>query len=245
MKVNLDGFPFERNSLPVSHICAIYIHTFRCFLKIIIIFPASCNSLLIVSISSLSSFVIAVMRIVIYCHHSLWPPSSSSSLTLNETPLDVWQWQEILHGAPCWVDDPPSLALPTWNFILRFSGEPRGDWIGQCYYSSHRSHLSFPGCNLGWFQNSLQHHDLVTGKPVFQQSPAFTDFFHSHQFIFAGLGNIAKSPLDGGKHCKSLIPKLILQQGTCSGQSSHSANTTRSFFFLKCVLYPAASLSKS
>lgn len=37
-------------------------------------------------------------------------------------------------------------------------------------------------------------------------------------------------PSRWGRHCKSLIPKLILQQGTSSGQPSHSANTTCIFF---------------
>lgn len=209
-------------------------------------FPASCKSLLIVSISPLSSFVIAVMRalssIVIIHYGRHCPHPVLLSMRLHWMCDNDRRYSTELRAE---FDDPPSLALPTWTFILCFSGEPQGDWIGQCYYCSHRNHLSFPGCNLGWFQNSLQHHDLVTGKPVFQPSPVFTDFFHSHQFIFAVLGNSAKSPLDGGKHCKSLIPKLILQQGTCSGQPSHSANTAHSFFFLKCVLYPAASLSKS
>lgn len=137
---------------------------------------------------------------------------------------------------------PPQLPLPRWTFMFLRLTIRRLDWSVAVDVNIQK--LSFSGQNLGWFQNSLQYHSLVTGKPVFQQPLPFTYFFHSHQFIFAVLGNIAKSPLDGGRHCKSLIPKLILQQGTCSGQPSHSANTTRIFFLpevcsISCMLsYP-------
>lgn len=140
-------------------------------------------------------------------------------------------------GLRRWPHYPSS---PNKNLYIMFLRWTLGHCIGQLliYRNCHFP----PVWNLGWFPNSLQHHSLVTGKPVIQQPLAFTYFFHSRQFIFAVLGNVAKSPLDGGTHCKSLIPKLILQQGTSSGQPSHSANTTRIFFFLKCVLYPAGFL---
>lgn len=187
MKTNSNGSLFERNSLPVSHVYPIYVHVSKYFLKIIIIVLASCNSLLIISDSTV---VIIHYCCHLHCHH----PVLLSSL----------HWvQEMRHGA---LGHLASQLRPLY-YVSQAAHEEAESVSG--YYGSH-TETFFPRLEPRLTSGPFTTARLSDRKACFPAASGLYFFLSLPPFISAVLGNIAKSPLDGGKHCKSLIPKLIL-----------------------------------
>lgn len=133
----------------------------------------------------------------------------------------------------------PHPSSPNMDLYLMFLRWTCGRCVGQLL--TYRNCL-FPRLEPRLISELFPTSQLSDRKACYPAAFGLCLFLSLPPIYLCSSRECSQVPSRWGRHCKSLIPKLILQQGTSSGQPSHSANTTRIFFFLKCVLYPAGFL---
>lgn len=159
------------------------------------------------------------------------------------SPSHGWWWQEIGQGVLGWASDPPP-SSPNMDLYLVFLRWTFGRCIVQLL--TYRNCL-FPRLEPRLISELFTTSQLSDRKACYPAALGLYLFLSLPPIYLCSSRECCQVPSWWGRHCKSLIPKLILQQGTSSGQPSHSANTTRIFFFSSSSVFYIlqASLSKS